>query len=96
MKMQVRQVTLLVALGLGLVAGASAFVFWRLQPPPAPAQVIYGSGRIEADEVRVGFEIPGRLLENRAVEGGGLAAGAPLASIDRGDVELLAGQAATA
>ena len=85
--MQVRQVTL-------LVAGGSAFAFWRLQPPPASAQVIYVSGRIEAGEVRVGFEIPGRLLENRAVEGGGRAAGAPLASIDPADVEWLAGQAA--
>ena len=92
--MQVLQVTLLAALGLGLAAGGSAFAFWRLQPPPAPSPIIYGSGRIEAGEVRVGFELPGRLLENRIVEGGGRAARAGRASIDRGDVELLAGQAA--
>lgn len=34
------------------------------------------------------------MLENRAVEGSGRPAGAPLGSIDRTDVDLLAGQAA--
>lgn len=88
------QVTLVAVLGLGRAAGGSAFAFWRLQPPPAPAPILYGSGRIEAGEVRAGFELPGRLLENRTVEGGGRAARAGGASIDRGDVELPVGQAA--
>jgi HlyD family secretion protein len=93
-KIPARQVTLLVALGLVLIAGGSAFVYWRLKPPPAPPQVIYGSGRIEADEIRVGLELPGRLLENRAVEGATLTLGAPLAAIDPTDVQLQADRAA--
>jgi len=93
-KIQARQVTLLVALGLALLAGGSAIAYWRLRPPPAPAQVIYGSGRIEADEVRVGLELGGRLVENWAVEGTTLAAGAPLARIEPADVALQAERAA--
>lgn len=94
MKIQARQVTLLVALGLALLAAGSAIAYWRLKPPPAPAQVIYGSGRIEADEVRVGLELGGRLVENRAVEGATLQLGAPLARIEPADVALQSERAA--
>lgn len=94
MKIQARQATLLVALGLALLAGGSAIAYWRLKPPPAPAQVIYGSGRIEAEEVRVGLELGGRLVENRAVEGATLRAGAPLARIEPVDVALQSDRAA--
>lgn len=94
MKFQARQVTLLVALALLLVAGGSAIAYWRLKPPPAPAQVIYGSGRIEADEVRVGLELGGRLVENLAVEGATLRVGAPLARLEPADVALQAERAA--
>lgn len=94
MKIQARQATLLAALGLALLAGGSAIAYWRLRPPPAPPQVIYGSGRIEADEVRVGLELGGRLLENKAVEGTTLRAGVPLARIEPADVALQSERAA--
>ncbi len=93
MKFQARQVTLLVGLGLLLLAGGSAITYWRLKPPAAPAQVIYGSGRIEADEVRVGLELGGRLTENFAVEGVTLRVGAPLARLEPADVALQAERA---
>jgi HlyD family secretion protein len=85
---------MLVALGLIAIAAGSAFAYWKLRPQPLAVQVIYGSGRIEADEVRVGFEIPGRLIENRAVEGETLPAGSLLATIDPGDYGLQADRAA--
>jgi len=83
-------------IGLILVAivAASAFVYFRLQPEPQPAQVVYGSGRIEADEVRVAPELPGRLLENRAREGEVLRAGELIARLDPIDYTLQANQAA--
>jgi multidrug efflux pump subunit AcrA (membrane-fusion protein) len=52
--------------------------------------VVYGNGRTEADEVRVGPEIAGRLVENRAIEGQGIAAGALIARIDPSGYELQA------
>ena len=65
-----------------------------MRPEPLPAQVIYGSGRIEADEVRVAPEVAGRLIENRAVEGATLEEGAFLARIDPGDYQLQEDRAA--
>lgn len=93
MKISARTATMLVALGLLLIAGVSAVAYWLLKPAPTPAQVIYGSGRIEADEVRIGVEVPGRLLENRAVEGQVVTAGDLLARIDPTDYELQADRA---
>ena len=84
----------IVALILVALVAASAYVYFRIQPEPLPAQLVYGSGRIEADEVRVAPEVPGRLLENRAREGETVRAGDLIARVDPVDFELQAGQAA--
>ena len=83
----------IIALLLIAVVGASAYVYWRLQPEPQPTQIVYGSGRIEADEVRIAPEVPGRLVENRRREGEAVRAGELVARIDPVDFELQAGQA---
>lgn len=92
-KLSARSVVVLIALALLGGASASGYAYWRLRPPASPAQVIYGSGRIEADEIRVGAEVPGRLLENWAVEGQSLRAGDILARIGAQDYELQAERA---
>lgn len=94
MKLSAKSTVSLVAVALVGIAGASGVAYWRLQPEPLPAQVIYGSGRIEADEVRVASEVAGRLLENRAVEGQALRAGEILARIDPADYQLAEERAA--
>ena len=83
----------IVAAILLLIAAGSAFVYFRLQPKPQPGQLVYGSGRIEADEVRIAPEVPGRLVENRRREGEAVRAGELIARIDPVDFELQAGQA---
>lgn len=94
MALQAKHVTRLVALGLFAVAATSAALYWILKPQPQAAQVIYGSGRIEADEVRIAVEVPGRLLENAAVEGQNLTAGQLVARLDPNDYVLQANRAA--
>lgn len=94
MALQAKHVTRLVALGLFAVAATSAALYWILKPQPQPAQVIYGSGRIEADEVRIAVEVPGRLLENAAIEGQNLAANQLVARLDPNDYVLQANRAA--
>lgn len=94
MALQAKNLTRLVALGLFAVAAVSAGLYWMLKPQPQPAQVIYGSGRVEADEVRIAVEIPGRLLENAAVEGQNLAAGQLVARLEPSDYALQADRAA--
>lgn len=76
-----------------LLAAGSAFFYWKLQPEPQPGQLVYGSGRIEADEVRIAPEVPGRLVENRRREGEAVRSGDLIARIDPVDFELQAGQA---
>ena len=88
-----RRVWIVAAVLLAIAAG-SAFVYFRIQPEPQAPQVVYGSGRIEADEVRVAPEVAGRLLENRAREGQPVRAGETIARIDPVDYELQASQAA--
>ena len=87
-----RRVSIIALLLIGLVGG-SAYLYWRLQPEPQAAQLVYGSGRIEADEVRVAPEVAGRLVEHRLREGELVRAGELLARIDSVDFELQAGQA---
>lgn len=94
MKVSPKSVVAMVAIGLVGIVIASAFAYWSLRPQPVPQQVIYGSGRIEADEVRIGVEVAGRLLEVNAVEGASIEKGALMARIDEGDYTLQAEQAA--
>ena len=83
----------LIALVLIAIVAASAFLYFRLQPEPQPGQTVYGSGRIEADEIRVAPEVAGRLLEVRGREGERVKQGELLAQIDPIDFELQASQA---
>ena len=85
----------IIAFVLLALAAGSAFVYVRIQPETQAPQVVYGSGRIEADEVRVAPEVAGRLLENRAREGQLVRAGETIARIDPVDYELQASQAAS-
>lgn len=85
----------LVAIILLVIGGASAFAYFRFQPKPPPPQVVYASGRIEADEVRVAPEVGGRLVENTAREGQDVSAGQIVARIDSTDLKLHEGEAAS-
>ncbi|OGN43929.1 MAG: hypothetical protein A2623_08045 [Caulobacterales bacterium RIFCSPHIGHO2_01_FULL_70_19] len=89
MKLNAKTWVTVVAITLVVLAGGAGLAYWRLQPQPQPPQVIYGSGRIEADEVRVGVEASGRLAEIRAVEGETVQAGGLLARIVGTDYELM-------
>ena len=87
-----RRLSIIVAV-LVAILGGSAFLYFWLQPKPQPAQVVYGSGRIEADEVRVAPEVAGRLLLVNGREGQKASKGELLAVVDPTDYELQASQA---
>jgi HlyD family secretion protein len=88
MRLTPRKTVAVVGAGLIAIAAGSGYAYWRMRPDPMPAQVIYGSGRIEADEVRVASEVPGRLQVNNAIEGRSVRAGELLAQIDASDYQL--------
>jgi len=83
----------IIAAALLLLAAGSAFAYFYLQPKPDPPQVVYGSGRIEADEVRLAPQVAGKLLENVAREGQTVKGGQVVARIDAVDFDLQASQA---
>ncbi len=93
MTLPARRTPLLVGLGLIILVIGSAALYWVLQPRPQATQLIYGSGRIEADEVRLSSEVPGRVLENRAIEGSSVTSGMLVVRIDPVDYELQADRA---
>src|SRR5437762_9903607 len=55
---------------------------------PAPADRVRVSGQVEATDVQVAAPVGGRLLALRVVEGGRVAAGDLIASLDTADAEL--------
>lgn len=83
----------IVAVVLVLIAAGSWYGYELLKPEPVAAQVVYGSGRIEADEVRVAPEVGGRVVELTGREGEALMRGTVVARIDPVDYELQASQA---
>ncbi|MCB9377563.1 MAG: efflux RND transporter periplasmic adaptor subunit [Holophagales bacterium] len=70
-----------------VVLAVAGFAVWKLVLAPREAgNGLAASGTVEATDARLGFEVPGRLLEVAVREGERVAAGAPLARLDQ--VEL--------
>lgn len=67
-------------LGAALLAGACA--------TPAPTDRVRVSGQVEATEVHVAAQVPGRILAFQVSEGQRVERGAPLVTLDTVDAEL--------
>lgn len=52
-----------------VIAGGSFAGYEYLRAPPLPPGLAYGSGHIEASELRLAAEVGGRVIEQRLVEG---------------------------
>lgn len=72
---------------LVVVAAGSYFVYRWLTPPPLPAGILYGNGRIEGTEVIVASEVSARVLESRLVEGSLVKEGDLLVLLDEVDIK---------
>lgn len=75
-----------------VLAAASYGVYLALQPPKLPPGLIYGSGRIEGTETRLGSEIAGRVAWSGLTEGVAVKAGTPLVRIDATDLDTVLGR----
>jgi HlyD family secretion protein len=81
-RMQHPYCPLLLSLAAAVLAGSVA-----CQPPP-PADRVRVSGQIEATEVQVASQVPGRLLQRAVSEGERVEKGAVVARLDTADTEL--------
>ena len=64
------------------LAGSAAIVYQWLRSPPLPPGFAYGSGHVEATEIRLAAEAGGRVVEQRLVEGQPVRAGDVLLVVD--------------
>jgi multidrug resistance efflux pump len=74
---------------------AAAVVVWLRWPAPPPGPLT-ASGTVEADEVVIASESPGRLVELSVDEGGAVRAGQPVGQLDDGLVQVQLRQAGPA
>jgi HlyD family secretion protein len=78
-----------VALALALLAGLAGggFFVWRQSQSQLPPGIVFGNGRIEADEIDIDTKFAGRIAEMSADEGDMVKAAQVLARMDTRDLE---------
>ena len=78
-----RALLLVAVLGGG---GAGAFYWWQRLHPPLPAGIVFGNGRLEADEINIDTKYAGRIAELLADEGDLVEASQVVARMDTRDL----------
>lgn len=73
------------AVAAGLAGGG--FYIWRQSQPKLPVGIVFGNGRIEADEIDIDTKFAGRIFEMLADEGDMVKASQVLARMDTRDIE---------
>lgn len=80
----VRPLAALIAL---TVAGIGGWAWWSASLRQLPPGIVWGNGRIEADEIDISTKFPGRIAEMLADEGDMVTAGQVVARMDTRDLE---------
>ena len=78
-----------IALALAIVAGLAGggYYLWRQSQSQLPPGIVFGNGRIEADEIDIDTKFAGRIYEMLADEGDMVKASQALARMDTRDLE---------
>ncbi len=75
-------------LAVAAIGGAGlSYYWWSHLHPPLPLGIVYGNGRLEADEIDIDTKYAGRIAELSAEEGDFVRAGQVLARMDTRDLE---------
>jgi HlyD family secretion protein len=69
-----------------LGGGAGGYYWWQHLHPPLPAGIVFGNGRLEADEINIDTKYAGRIAEMLADEGDLVKAGQAVARMDTRDL----------
>jgi HlyD family secretion protein len=78
-----------VALALAIVAGGAggAYYWWQRMHPPLPPGIVFGNGRLEADEINIDTKYAARIAEIDVDEGDLVKAGQVVARMDTRDLQ---------
>jgi HlyD family secretion protein len=68
-------------------AAAAGIYYWQNSSPPLPAGIVFGNGRLEADEIDIATKFSGRIAEVLADEGDTVRAGQVVARMDTRELE---------
>ena len=68
-------------------AGGGAYYWWQSLHPPLPPGIVFGNGRLYADEINIDTKYAARILEILADEGDRVKAGQVVARMDTRDLE---------
>jgi len=77
------------ALALVILAGGAggAYYWWQRMHPPLPPGIVFGNGRLEADEINIDTKYAARIGEMLADEGDLVKAGQVVARMDTRDLQ---------
>ncbi len=73
-------------LAILLAAGGGGYYWWQHLHPGLPASIVFGNGRLEADEINIDTKYAARIAEMLADEGDLVKAGQVLARMDTRDL----------
>jgi HlyD family secretion protein len=78
-----------IALAILVLAGAAGggYYWWQRLHPPLPPGIVFGNGRLEADEINIDTKYAARILEILADEGDLVKAGQVVARMDTRDLQ---------
>lgn len=79
-----RQVILGIIMAAGFVGG---WLWWQGQPPQSPDGIVFGNGRIEAEQVDIASKYAGRVQEILVHEGDMVQPGQVLAKMDTAELD---------
>ncbi len=80
------RVRILLALAVLLGGAGGSYYWWQRTHPQLPAGIVFGNGRLEADEIDIDTKYAGRIAEIRADEGDMVKAGQVVARMDTQDL----------
>ncbi len=80
---------LFVAVALAVLGGGAggAYYWWQQLHPPLPPGIVFGNGRLEADEINIDTKYAARILQILADEGDLVKAGQVVARMDTRDLQ---------
>jgi HlyD family secretion protein len=86
-KIRRRWPSIALAVAILLAAGSGGYYWWHHLHPGLPADIVFGNGRLEADEINIDTKYAGRIAEMLADEGDLVRAGQIVARMDTRDLQ---------
>jgi HlyD family secretion protein len=80
-----RRIALIIVM-LAVAGGGGAYYWWKQSQAQLPLGIVWGNGRLEADEINIATKFAGRIAEISADEGDMVKAGQVVARMDTQDL----------